>query len=100
MRSVLKTPTNLSDTMSNENACEIDIKTGQKFGVRISVTRGHVTTMIEDSSDISYKQCRKLPLDDPLWKYYNMVIATKNLVKTDKSEAKSNVDILSIRVAA
>jgi hypothetical protein len=55
--SVMKRDTNLSQTLDVKNSCEIVLDSGVLASMRIRVTKTHVTVWVEDSSDVSFREC-------------------------------------------
>lgn len=54
---VLSSPTQLTSSMKPENSCEFQMTTGQKFGIRLQIQGGLITTYVEDSADVSFRKC-------------------------------------------
>ncbi len=55
LRSVLHKDGMVSSSLTSLNSCQIDVKIGERIGVRVKVSDKHITTMVEDG--LEFKQC-------------------------------------------
>jgi len=74
---------------------------GQKFGVRIQVQEGNITTYVEDSADVSYRKCSSAKIYThriPITKYH-MILVSRNFMNNKNDTKITDIDINSISIS-
>ena len=95
-RSALRLDGQMYSGMRNNNHCEIDMESGARTGIRITVNGNQVTTLVKDSDDVYYRQCNMQGKINRRWTEFYLGLAAKNSEDDRGNMMITDVDIDSL----